>query len=1033
MKKNSLFKVLSVIIAICICFTAIRLGTFAKEGKKSQENYKYIPIEIKDFTGIAHSTTGGSATDFPRYYVNTSNRDAARPRIAAENGFEGSNGLEIGALGTALSNYHLTFRFPTTGALKNNTKYMLSVKIKKGEGSATSFKMGVKDTKSSADKFGLSLTQEDIKDSWVTHEWEYTTGGSCSGNWNAIVMSMTAPENGASLIIDDMAIWLATDASKTNLMEKGSFDAVKYSIVTETEAPLNMPVIIKDYSGTTSSTTGVIGDFPYYYVNTSNRDAARPRIANGRGVNASNGLEIGALGAPITNYATYFRFPNTNVLSKNTDYVVSVKVKKGEGEISSFGVDFVGNGTPQNAFTIGKDNISRDSWTEFVFTKNSGTWGNKAWQGVVLKMSATDNGASLLIDDITVYAASDETERNLVNKGSFDSLVSANIVDEIPSKDSGYVPVDVKDYTGIAHDKNSGSVSDFPRYYENTASNRDEARPRIVSNAGVNNSNALAIGALGEALTDYRLNFRFANTSVLSSNTDYVVSIKVKRYEGEIEKLLVGVQDTGTSNAVMTMEIDSSYISSENWTEFSWIHKTGDMGEGKTWSSVIVELFAPDAGASVLIDDVCVYAVEDPTKTNIMYKGSLETACKHYPVTETAVDGVIAPMTVFDFKGWTTVKDGETVWDKYSASTSDLPRFYSNENYHDETAPKSVLGGVNGSYALQLGGDYGQLKDYGIIIRFPTKGSWKNNTEYEVSVKVKKTQGTVTSFSMGVEEMVNQTVVTLGDTNITDSWTEFVWKFTSSDGASKDWNGIAFNLSSSEEGATVLIDELRVYRLDDNTKTEIYNMGNFDYVELGQESVNFAYTPSGKTEPNMDPSSNKDASGNGIIAQIVPVENAPDGDYCLALGFDKEKATSNTVSFTLHSTRSGGTYKIGFWAMVVGEVNIAQVGLTAGDYSFIPYGNGYNFNKYQNGKWQYYEFIATDPGTFETNSSYRRFTVRFDAPAGSGMLIDKVTVHSTTVKNSVDYMYMGSFEEEVAYPKIDWKKDERFIYKKGSK
>ncbi len=1038
MRKNSLLKILAVLLSFCLCITSVALGTLAENTSEITvaDSVKdtvmgYLPGTVTDFTGTVSGTSGGAITDFPRFYINTSNRDNARPRIALNEGVNGSNAMEMGALGAELKNYQLTFRFPNTNVLSKNTDYVVSLKVKKGDGEITEFKVGVNNNSVT---YGVDITAEDISaEEWTEFSWTYNTGTWTAAKvWQGIVLEMKTAESGGSLIIDDMSIYAAEDATKTNLMPKGSFDSdVQYGTVVETDGSATIPVVIKDYTGTSSGTKGgEITDFPRFYENTSNRDAARPRIAIGEGVNGSNGLKIGALGAELIDYRLTFRFPNTNVLAKETDYIVSVKVKKCEGEITGFAAGVNNGGAVTKSLQTDNTYLSSENWTEFRWKYNTGDWtAAKVWQSVIIEMTAPAEGAILLLDDISIYSAEDETKTNILAKGSFDTPVNMSAVAEESGRDKGYVPVYVKDYTGIAHDSKGGDVSDFPRYYENT-SNRDNARPRIAADEGVHNSNGLRIGSLGAELKDYRLTFRFANTSVLKSNTEYIVSVKIKKDEGEITRFTGGLKETNTSSPIMSLEITSDNISADSWTQFSWKHTTGDLGTAKVWSAVVFELTAPAEGASLLIDDICVYKVDDKTKTNIMYKGSFDTVCKKFAVEETTVTDKIVPVKVFDFSG---NKNEDGTWNKYSVSTADLPRIYDNKDYHDETRPQAVSGGVGGSYALQVGGAFGPIENYNIGIRFTEKGIWENNTEYEVSVKLKKTQGNLNFFIMGYSEMTSDNIATLSDNDVTDEWFEYVWKFTTGDMASKAWNAITFTLSAPGGGATVLIDDLKVYEVSDDGKKEIYKNGSFEYVDLGQDSVNIEAIPSGKTEPIMDPAYNRDASGNGVVARIVACDTAPSGDYCLAVGFDPEKATSNTVQFTLHSTFSGHTYRIGFWAMVVGDVNLATVGFTAGDYSFIPYGGGYNFNQYQNGKWAYYEFTATDPGTFETNSSYRRFRVTFDAPAGSGMLIDKVTVFDEGMENSSDFMYMGDFEQSVEYPQINWKKDERFIYKGAKK
>lgn len=797
---------------------------------------------------------------------------------------------------------------------------------------------------------------------------------------------------------------------------------IRVSAVSETPGSQagTIPIDVKDYTGIAhSATAGTINDFPRYYENTSNRDAARPRIAADEGVNNSNALRIGAMGAELKNYRLTFRFFNTGKLENNTEYVVGIKVKKDQGTVTTLKVGVKDNkNDPANLTFVAEGADINSSWTAYEWNYTTVYNCTKQWSSIVIELVAPEAGASVLIDDMFIYKASDSTKTNLMELGSFDTTVKKLPVTEIPGSQAGIIPVDVKDYTGIAHSASAGTINDFPRFYENTA-NRDAARPRIAADEGVNNSNALRIGALGAELKDYRLTFRFFNTGKLQNNTEYVVGIKVKKDQGTITNLKVGVKDNKTDPANLTLTVKGADVT-DKWIAYEWRYTTVYECT-KQWSSINIELNTPAEGASLLIDDMFIYKASDPTKTNLMEWGSFDTTCKKYPVDNTPVTDKIVPVTVFDY-----TNHGST-----SVSTSDLPRFYYNEDYRNETRPLSVKDGVGQSYALQLGGAYGPIEDYRVEIRFPKKGQWKNNTCYTVSIKVKKSQGSISFLKLGFTEAVNSYPVTLQDKNVTAEWAEFVFEFTSTDTASKNWNAISINFAAPAGGATLQFDELRVWETLDSSKTDIYQVGNFEYVDLGQEPVNWNVKPKGTTVPVMDPASNKDSSGNDVVARIVACD-APSGDYCLALGFG-EKATNCTVNFTLHSTKSGGSYRIGFWAKVVGDVNTAQVGMTDGSYRFIPYNNGYVFNQYQNGKWAYYEFIATDTGTFETNSSYRRFTVSLDAPAGSGILIDKVTVYDIKYSDSPDFMYMGDFEKSTFIPSIDWKSDERFITKKEGK
>ena len=1004
MSKSNLIKLFSVLLAVCLCVTTVAFGTSAQNETDVIQNnvsdsasdtslIKYLPPDLGNIIHIYWTE------------INGADKEAAKAHIAKDMGVNGSNGLRLGAEGIAVSYYETSLKFDKIGSLEADTEYTVSVKFKKESGEITKFKIGMLDNGANA-KFiyKKEFAAIEITDEWTTVEFDYTPTYTVAGQWSSVAFNMATGTDGGSVIIDDLTVYKKSDENKTNIFTKGNFDGnVRYGTYVESGngntnyLPVTVPF------GT---------EFPYIYwtgLTGDDKESAKVRIAKGEGVNGSNGVRIGAEGLNISYYETTFKFPATSVLEEGTKYIVSIKVKKDAGEISHLKLGVLDNGANASinyACALTEEYINSD-WTVFEWEYTPTYEVEGQWSSIAFNLKTSANGGVVLIDDILVCRADDKERKNLFTKGSFDLDVKINTAEETVTEVSEYLPFDL-----------SGSATHI--YWTGLeGEEKERARPRSVAGVGFNKTAAMRLGAENIAITYYEASVKFPVLSSLKKDTEYTVKFKVKKDSGEITNLKAGVLDNGTdAKIIYACELTNEYLG-DTWAEFEFRY-TPTYEVEKQWSSVAFNIVTGEMGGSLLIDDIVVYESGDETKTNIFDYGSFDSDCKAYEVTETENNQKIVPVEIFDY----TDK-------KQSDRSSDLPRYYWNDNYRNETRPQSVRNGVNGTYAMQIGGNSGPINYYSIGMYFPNRGTWLNNTEYEVSVKIKRTQGSVTHFKMGYNDPDSHNVVTLSDEYLSSDWTEYVWRFTTSDITNdpKSDNVITFEYKAPEGGATILIDDLKVYKAADGQKNNIFYKGSFEYVDGGQEAVDWDTAPSDSVVPVFNSEYNKDYSENGVIAKVVNCDT-PSGDYALALGFDPEKPTNNEVYLMLASTRSGASYKIGFWAKVVGDVYNAQVGMIEGDYSFQSCGDGYSFNKYEHGKWTYHEFIVSDTGSFITNKSYRRFCVRFNAPAGSGMLIDGVTVKDAYHEDPLDYMYYGDFEKSTVIPEVDWS-DDRFIYKEG--
>ena len=81
---------------------------------------------------------------------------------------------------------------------------------------------------------------------------------------------------------------------------------------------------------------------------------------------------------------------------------------------------------------------------------------------------------------------------------------------------------------------------------------------------------------------------------------------------------------------------------------------------------------------------------------------------------------------------------------------------------------------------------------------------------------------------------------------------------------------------------------------------------------------------------------------------------------------------------------------------------------------------------------------ADNPYGWEILSAYTTYFNqneggRCENIAIAAALIDGVTITDADHPDPLNYMYFGDFEKSTEIPKIDWKKDERFIYKEEKK
>ena len=736
----------------------------------------------------------------------------------------------------------------------------------------------------------------------------------------------------------------------------------------------------------------------------------------GEGVRGSYAMQIGSM--DTTANTVYFQASGTSIIDKNTEYVVEMKIRKKQGNFDNLKIGFFGyNTTGANySFVVSDDEVSSE-WQ--CYRWNHVTTSSSGWKFLEITYTAA-NGVILQFDDIKIYKANDTEktpvafQNGLAADATFDTSVSYEknyeIIDFDNSVDSD---VEYKAFDFIPH----------------RASNDEMHSAPVISAAGegVRGSYAMQIGSMD--ITANSVRFQSASRTAIEPSTEYVIELKVRRKAGSVNTFNVGFHESGIGSEY-SLVIPNSVLSDE-WQCFRWKHTTNE--NNSNWKYFEISYYAPE-GVIIQIDDINIYRADDDTHKLIAFQDGMDSNAvfetKRIPFTSTPVTSIKDTVTKYvpvNFYDWENVTD-TSIAGKFPSG------YIFKNNSRNAVRPRlSAYGeGFNGTYAMVVGGEGVKVTDqYQVRFSFPASNVLAANTEYTFKVKLKRVQGAVDSFKIGFIESGSTAHYSLDILNseLSSEWTEYTWNYTTDNTCSGStvWNYVAISyVATSNEGATVLVDDLVIYPTQYGESRKIFSMGAFEYKDLGQEKINFTENSPQDCVPTFRKSTASDKNG-GQPPRVVECD-AHTGKYALALGFN-EYATDSVYTVSLLPTKPGGTYRISFWVKVQGEVDGAYIGFMDSFQKYKFYGGNYSFNQYEYGKWQKVEFIYTDTATISTARGYRYFMAMLTAPAGSGILIDDVSITDVSLgKDAINLIECGNFEKELkVLPEVVW--DDRYIHK----
>lgn len=132
-------------------------------------------------------------------------------------GVKGSYAMEIGGT-TAIAEGEHIVSFATR-SLTPSTKLRLEADVRLVSGSVLSLKMGIAEARTTENTLNNILPNL-ITDKWTTFTWTQTTNAYADATWVAFKISLSAPDGGAILHIDNIKIYAEGDETKTPLFHR---------------------------------------------------------------------------------------------------------------------------------------------------------------------------------------------------------------------------------------------------------------------------------------------------------------------------------------------------------------------------------------------------------------------------------------------------------------------------------------------------------------------------------------------------------------------------------------------------------------------------------------------------------------------------------------------------------------------------------------------------------------------------------------------------------------------------------------------
>ncbi len=599
-------KLLSLILAVCLVFTALPLG------------YSLVSAEstLEEIVTTYHLSSYNAI-------VNLNSNISEIKEVSIQNkGIENSYGLVIEGNGKYTSTYLRFDENYGTKFLKSDKTYTMQLSAR-ADGTVSYINYGAR---MHGNYFSTKVDGNDITGEWQTYTYEFTPTCTANDYWVHMYLNYNVAV-GSTLYIDNIVVFESDDTSKTNLFIKGDFDGPSHyeGEVTESDGTSGVytPNELSNYAPSWTNTTD---------GNITNSSAVE--IAENIGFNYSCALKFGT-----GTYNAFMKFASQNI-SENAyfkageTYRIGFKAKK-YGTIADFCLKLKQN-SAWSGYTLFSAEID-DDWKYYAFDLVFDEFGITGSQNKNLGFAATVGDHSyLLIDDIEIYNIKDTTKTNQYTLGSFDSFNS--------NLDYGYSPYDISIYR--VTDTVDGVVQ--WNSWDNKSGVEDSDMVKIAA-GGKDGTYALKITGDGSA-HEIALNM---GVNKLEVSTEYTVNFdaRITNPDG-INAFTVGLMKRWSwKDAQTAFSISDTNEIGTDWKTYSGKATTAENYQG-AYHFVHIGFNIP-VGSTLLIDNISVKSADG---TEYFYKGTFERKIEKWnKLSDQAADVLFRPNYINDY---TTNKDG---------------------------------------------------------------------------------------------------------------------------------------------------------------------------------------------------------------------------------------------------------------------------------------------------------------------------------------------------------------------------------------
>ena len=183
-----------------------RPGTFDKDRElwfdnTVDEELVYTPIEL---TAASHRTPDNLTTEISN----------------AGEGVKGSYAIKL--IGSASKRSTLYFQGTKTGLYTVGSTYTIEMKIKKTAGAVSSDGLMIGINEGNVLFWTQNISNDALTDEWTYYKWNHTI---TNDGWQYLAFRFTSGSQAATIMVDDIKVYLSTDATKTPIKFEADLDA----------------------------------------------------------------------------------------------------------------------------------------------------------------------------------------------------------------------------------------------------------------------------------------------------------------------------------------------------------------------------------------------------------------------------------------------------------------------------------------------------------------------------------------------------------------------------------------------------------------------------------------------------------------------------------------------------------------------------------------------------------------------------------------------------------------------------------------